>query len=171
MNRLTHQVLRPLPHRYITVATRQVSTSVSNPNRKQRRQQPTLNANPDWRDLFRSAEYDNAWSPYIPFVVSQSGSTQPSSSTQQNTVQALVDGKWQKRRHGMNLVPLSMRLKEAVSADDVEIKLNEGRLRWLDSQTRFLCSMLDDLYRTGIRRQIDRARAERCHRVSIDLPI
>lgn len=70
----------------------------------------------------------------------------------------------------MNLMPLRMQLKDDVTSDDVEIQQatqqNEGRLRWLDSQTRFLSSMLDDLYRTGIRRQIDRGRTERCHRVS-----
>jgi hypothetical protein len=70
----------------------------------------------------------------------------------------------------MNLVPLNVQPKESITIINIELQQalaqNEGRLKWLDSQTRFLCSMLDDLYRTGIRRQIDRGRTERCHRVS-----
>jgi hypothetical protein len=114
------------------------------------------------------------------------------SGTQLDTVNALLEGTWQKRRHGMNLEPLHMhqRVSEEGVTDDAgipevsdKILMNStessshdtqqavtnalARLKWLDSQTRFLCSMLDDLYRTGIRRQIDRARTERCHRVSV----
>jgi hypothetical protein len=117
--------------------------------------------------------------------------------TQLDPVNALLERTWQKRRHGMNLEPLHMhqRVFEEGVTDDADIPevsdktlMNStesssqerisndtqqavtnalARLKWLDSQTRFLCSMLDDLYRTGIRRQIDRARTERCHRVSV----
>ena len=125
--------------------------------------------------MFRSAEYDDAWSPYIPFTTNVSNDTRfdekrHDGNADESPIERLVDGTWQKRRHGMNLEPFHMKLKQTNSADDGEIQhaivLYEGRLKWLDSQTRFLCSMLDDLYRTGIRRQIDRGRTERCHRVS-----
>lgn len=118
------------------------------------------------------------------------------SGTKPDPVSALLEGTWRKRRHGMNLEPLHMHqtVSEEGVTDDADIQdvsdetlMNSteisslerisndtqqavtkarARLKWLDSQTRFLCSMLDDLYRTGIRRQIDRARTERCHRVS-----
>lgn len=119
--------------------------------------------------MFRSAEYDDAWSPYIPFATSVSEKTNDDHADR-SPIEELLDGTWQRRRHGMNLVPFHMKLKWADSAKNGEIQqtiaLYEGRLKWLDSQTRFLCSMLDDLYKTGIRRQIDRGRTERCHRVS-----
>ena len=55
---------------------------------------------------------------------------------------------------------------ESIANESAEATKAKARLKWLDGQTRFLCRMLDDLYRTGIRRQIDRPRTERCHRVS-----
>lgn len=42
-------------------------------------------------------------------------------------------------------------------------KAQEKMIR-MDAQSRFLCRMLDDLYRTGIWREIDRPTVERCHR-------
>ena len=129
--------------------------------------------------MFRSTDYDDAWSPYVPF--DSNGSTDTTinddlneSATCQNPMKALIEGRWKKRRHGMNLVPLKMHFRDDNASKSCEdhtalqnsIALNQGRLKWLDSQTRFLSSMLDDLYRTGIRRQIDASRTERCHRVS-----
>lgn len=53
-------------------------------------------------------------------------------------------------------------------AEENDVTKARGRMRWMDTQTRFLCRMLDDLYRTGIRRESDRPRTERCHRVSMN---
>lgn len=129
-----------------------------------------------------------------------SGRAAPSQQTGANvedTITAIREGRWKRRRHGMNLEPLVMRTavwqgdsstdddltngatggynsnsNSASARDDTAQQFNEtltkakGRLKWLDAQTRFLCRMLDDLYRTGVRREIDRPRTERCHRVS-----
>lgn len=186
---LTHRILRAAPPRGLTRRTASARPlSNASDNRKQRRQLQG-SSRPDWRELFRSFEYDDAWSPYIPFIAhkpdeiefnekekstdSKSNKKSHQVEVKQKPIQDLIEGTWQKRRRGMNLVPLTMRLKDAESSNDIEIQQTtaqyEGRLRWLESQTRFLCSMLDDLYRTGIRRQIDRGRTERCHRVSIGL--
>lgn len=185
MHRLRHLVLRPLPSRQLVLCTSTRSTSSSLPftNRK-RRHQSQPNVKLDWREKFRSIEYDDAWSSYVQFAV-DSHPDKIDDPSSQSQVRALIKGQWRKRRHGMNLVPLDMQLKQEHSSainqknkkplhQDPEIQQAteqyEGRLRWLDSQSRFLCSMLDDLYRTGIRRQIDRSRTERCHRVSPGVP-
>ena len=92
---------------------------------------------------------------------------------------------WQRRRHGMNLEPITMHhtpammqrggaptvegaksIDEAAAAIHLLYENAEAKCRRLDNQTRFLCRMLDDLYRTGIWRESDRPTVERCHRVS-----
>jgi hypothetical protein len=123
--------------------------------------------------------------------------SQQTGANVEDTITAIREGRWKRRRHGMNLEPLVMRTavwqgdsstdddltngatggynsnsNSASARDDTAQQFNEtltkakGRLKWLDAQTRFLCRMLDDLYRTGVRREIDRPRTERCHRVS-----
>ena len=57
-----------------------------------------------------------------------------------------------------------------ISAEDEEevaMARAQERMKRMDAQTRFLCRLLDDLYRTGIRRETDRPSKERCHRVSV----
>jgi len=44
------------------------------------------------------------------------------------------------------------------------IKLQK-RTQWIDTQTRFTIQLLNDLYYTGIRKQMDRPTTERCHRM------
>ena len=90
---------------------------------------------------------------------------------------------WQRRRHGMNLEPITMHpapmqrggapkvegaesIDEEAAATLLLYEKAEAKCRRLDNQTRFLCRMLDDLYRTGIWRESDRPTVERCHRVS-----
>ena len=41
----------------------------------------------------------------------------------------------------------------------------QKRTQWIDTQTRFTIQLLNDLYDTGIRRQMDRPTTERCHRM------
>ena len=55
--------------------------------------------------------------------------------------------------------------------DDEELIISKARDRMqrMDVQSRFLCRMLDDCYRTGKWRENDRPRTERCHRVSCEL--
>ena len=59
-----------------------------------------------------------------------------------------------------------------ISSDDDEEELiiskARDRMQRMDAQSRFLCRMLDDCYRTGIWRETDRPRTERCHRVSYE---
>ena len=43
----------------------------------------------------------------------------------------------------------------------------EAKKMRIDAQTRFLCRMLDDLYRTGIWREADRPTYGRCHRAIV----
>lgn len=97
---------------------------------------------------------------------------------------------WQRRRFGMNLEPITLIFRGANVIDIDNKKMHyitntsqgaaeEGgmeaillekaqeRMRRIDAQTRFLCRMLDDLYRTGIWRESDRPTLERCHRVSL----
>lgn len=102
---------------------------------------------------------------------------------------------WQRRRHGMNLEPLTLLLhrgtipatsasknhgkvddplyqggaKKGATENNVEailIEKAQTKMRRVDTQTRFLCRMMDDLFRTGIWRESDRPTVERCHRVS-----
>ncbi|KAL9183391.1 hypothetical protein ACHAXT_005178 [Thalassiosira profunda] len=147
---------------------------------------PPSKPDDDWREQFRAADYDDPWAPYVPF------SEEALQISQQNYLHTIVpsvlEGTWRPRRHGMNLEPLLMLFRgvdleelarstedeggsasqrqgveDDVLQDEAIAKARE-RTRWADTQTRFLCRMLDDLYRTGIRRESDRPRTERCHR-------
>lgn len=172
----------------------------------------------DWRELFRSSDYDDPWSAYRPLSPPVPSPPPPPSANARGeggrsaVVASVLDGTWERRRHGLNLEPLRMLRRGAAAEDDAALTLGEDyrageegrdaaeedvgrrendhgerhpwgeegrrvaratdaargrrRLRWIDAQTRFLCRMLDDLYRTGIRRETDRPRTERCHRVS-----
>ena len=111
-------------------------------------------------------------------------------------VNSIQNGTWQRRRHGMNLEPLEITLtfhyempvddsddhvvaeeeEEGEESQEKQLGLiqqhqqkqqeQEDKVHSLDVQTRYLISMLDDLFRTGIRRETDRPSTERCHRVS-----
>lgn len=161
----------------------------------------------DWRTWFSSSEYDDPWSPYRPLLrltthnqhqkLQQSSLANNNSTTnsRQNTVVDNIltnynNNNWERRRHGMNLVPLSLHSNNDNSPnnnlhsstpltredDDVihtttttteqqqSTKLQK-RTQWIDTQTRFTIQMLHDLYYTGIRRQMDRPTTERCHRL------
>ncbi len=163
----------------------------SKPNRNSAKDQ-SVN---DWKEWFRSQEYDDPWSPYYSFNSADGGSPATSSQAIPNydeMFKNIMDGTWKRRRHGMNLEPLTIKFvgydggtskEESIfnsaapkndgsfvdDGSDQNIqraKLN-NKLLVIDRQSRFLCSMLDDLYRTGIRRQVDRPRTARCHRVSL----
>ena len=58
----------------------------------------------DWRELFRSRDYDDPWSPRLPLPPT-TGSTSTSTSTVAPS--SVLDGTWTRRRHGMNLEPLT----------------------------------------------------------------
>ncbi|KAL7540845.1 hypothetical protein ACHAXR_010815 [Thalassiosira sp. AJA248-18] len=145
----------------------------------------------DWREWFRSSDYDDPWSTYHPLHHQTNGSSfSETKRDYQNTlIPSILTGSWTKRRHGMNLEPFRMfdqgldvemyedgiyttsdvngttgTNDESLIVQSAEVKKAEGRMRWMDAQTRFLCRMLDDLYRTGVRRETDRPRTERCHR-------
>ncbi len=184
----------------------------------------------DWRDWFRSSDYDDPWSPYHSFQQQQPKDEETAAihatkiiashcETYQKTIvpsvllaeggdQAAIIAPWQRRRHGMNLEPLTLQLhhetiipaaasgrheldnnnnnntitneddpllqnggaKKGTATKPIEASLLEKaqtKIRRIDTQTRFLCRMLDDLYRTGIWRESDRPTVERCHRVRI----
>ena len=172
----------------------------------------------DWRDYFRSSDYDDAWSSYHPIihkgdtknkngmiVMGADNNNHHNSSSsedyQKNIVPSIINGTWIKRRHGMNLEPLCMTYRGVLVEDDYiaakrrrnttasqegddnnvqnknntkeeeeeEIQMiikSQEKVQRMESQTRFLCRMLDDLYRTGIWREVDHPKTERCHRVS-----
>eukprot|EP00571_Detonula_confervacea_P013917 CAMPEP_0172302480 /NCGR_PEP_ID=MMETSP1058-20130122/4186_1 /TAXON_ID=83371 /ORGANISM="Detonula confervacea, Strain CCMP 353" /LENGTH=630 /DNA_ID=CAMNT_0013012985 /DNA_START=25 /DNA_END=1917 /DNA_ORIENTATION=- len=172
----------------------------------------------NWREWFRSSDYDNPWSPYYSFqevgeeeaIVGNNKSRRD--DYQKTILPSALDGTWERRRHGMNLESLcimSHHYRGGVEVDSIEEYSNggkkkeeedasslfekkqeqgnnneqdnvngstmqeaeaevlakaRGKVRRMDAQTRFLCRMLDDLYRTGIWRETDRPRTERCHR-------
>ena len=167
----------------------------------------------DWREYFRSSDYDDAWSSYHPIihkgdiknkngigVVAADSNRNSSEGYQKNIVPSIINGTWIKRRHGMNLEPLCMTYRGVHVEDDYiaakrrrnttasqegddnnvqnnnntkeeeeEIQMiikSQEKVQRMESQTRFLCRMLDDLYRTGIWREVDHPKTERCHRVS-----
>lgn len=153
--------------------------------------QPTANdanARADWREWFRSADYDDPWSSYHPATTSgikcgggnsMSLHSAQSAADDRGVIRSMLGGTWERRRHGMNLEPLRLihRDNTEVSGDspkEMEESVVKARrkMTWVDAQSRFLCRMLDDLYRTGIRRENenDRPRVERCHRVSELMP-
>lgn len=179
-----------------------------------------INKQEDWREMFRSSDYDDAWSAYQPFINSPT-STSPHHQQQQQQensinnidittthqkqiIPSILNGSWKRRIFGMNLVPLcmtyngiavdeydaqrrSMELEQQAitnnntisnlqqnqqqqssintALNNPEVTKQLSKLQRIDIQTRFLCRMLDDLYQTGIWREIDRPRTERCHRV------
>ena len=161
-------------------------------------------ATTDWRDWFRSSDYDDAWSPYYSFQTSDEALhnnnnnnssiiLQAATEYQKNIIPSIVNGTWERRRHGMNLEPICMAYRgikaieeyearkraakvdhedgeyDAEELDDEEliiISKARERMQRMDAQSRFLCRMLDDCYRTGKWRENDRPRTERCHRVS-----
>jgi len=173
----------------------------------------STNTQEDWREIFRSSDYDDAWSSYQPFISPTTATATNTSQQYQDTTNSInniditpiLNGTWKRRIFGMNLAPLCMTYNGIVAVDDfingqrssleeqggtanhtnsnlqqqqssqqidIETALNNpevtkqlSKLQRIDIQTRFLCRMLDDLYRTGIWREIDRPRTERCHRV------
>ena len=186
----------------------------------------SINTQEDWRDWFRSSDYDDAWSAYQPFISPTTNTTTSQQQQQQQQedttnsinniditthqkqiIPSIFNGTWKRRIFGMNLVPLcmtyngiavdeydgrrrSMELEQQAITNNNTISTNQqqnhqsspqssintipnnpevtkqlSKLQRIDTQTRFLCRMLDDLYRTGIWREIDRPRTERCHRV------
>lgn len=134
----------------------------------------------DWRELFRSSDYDDPWAAYVPYKGGELNGLRC------HDLSSIMNGTWKRRRHGMNLEPMELTFRrvdareyleyidssknadgsfsERTEEERAEITKYQNRLRWIDGQTRFLCRMLDDMYRTGTRREIDRPTTERCHR-------
>ena len=195
--------------------------SLSSSSLPSSRVQQTNNNVIDWREYFRSSDYDDAWSAYFPSITNHkegdiqntniensnlSNNNSSSEDYQKNIIPSIINGTWVKRRHGMNLEPLRMTFRDVLVGDDyiaakrrdntasqerdggvqstttndlqtdntnnneeeelqMIIKAQE-KVRRMESQTRFLCRMLDDLYRTGIWKEVDHPKTERCHRVS-----
>ena len=139
----------------------------------------------DWRELFRSSDYDDPWAAYVPY---KNGDLD---SLKGHDISSIINGTWKRRRHGMNLEPIELTFRgvdarehlkyidssknaegsfsERTEEERAEITKYQTRLRWIDGQTRFLCRMLDDIYQTGTRREIDRPTTERCHRTIVKL--
>eukprot|EP00984_Skeletonema_dohrnii_P028032 scaffold17851_cov83-Skeletonema_dohrnii-CCMP3373.AAC.1 len=166
----------------------------------------------DWRAWFSSNEYDDPWSPYRPLLSPTTPHQQQQQSSSNKTTAAANNSNtnnsqttvkdiltnyndWERRRHGMNLVPLSLHLNDNSNLhsppdfqhhnnNNININANNNnnneasntpsqtttsklqkRTQWIDTQTRFTIQMLNDLYYTGKRRQVDRPTMERCHRM------
>jgi len=213
-------------HNFFTASSTfsSISTSAQNDSHHLQSSSSTnsINTQEDWRDWFRSSDYDDAWSSYQPFPTSITSTTTTNTSQQEDTnsinnidittthqkqiIPSISNGTWKRRIFGMNLVPLCMTyngvsVDECIAGQRRSVELEEQgdtnsnlqqnkqqqqsspqaeistvpnnpevikqsqKLQRIDTQTRFLCRMLDDLYRTGIWREIDRPRTERCHRV------
>ena len=190
------------------------SATVANNSTNAKRNDTTTTTSSNWREWFRSSDYDDPWSDYYPF---QNNLNEAATATTTNTTTVIIARHretyqktivpsvllvrglqveeendedetpilplWQRRRHGMNLEPITMHpapmqrsgatkvegaesIDEEAAASHILYEKAEAKCRQLDNQTRFLCRMLDDLYRTGIWRESDRPTVERCHRVS-----
>ena len=135
----------------------------------------------DWRATFRSSDYDDPWAAYVPYKDGELN------GHKRHDLSSIMNGTWKRRRHGMNLEPMELTFRgvdameylkyidnsdnadgscnKRIEVERAEITKYQNRLRWIDGQTRFLCRMLDDMYRTGTRREIDRPTTERCHRM------
>lgn len=160
-----------------------ISSSSGNNNKKNTNEQNSA----DWRAWFSSTEYDDPWSPYRPLSSSQLQQHSSNTNNSQTVVNTILTdcNDWERRRHGMNLVPLSLlHLNDDVSRLDSadihpqndtihnnnnnnnsELSKLQKRTQWIDTQTRFTIQMLHDLHDSGIRRQMDRPTVERCHRM------
>lgn len=137
----------------------------------------------DWRAWFSSTEYDDPWSPYRPLPSTQLQQHSSNTNNSQNVVNTIITNynDWERRRHGMNLVPLSFLhlndndVSHQFDSADIHHHHNNNnttqlhhlqkRTQWIDTQTRFTIQMLHDLHDSGIRRQMDRPTVERCHRM------
>ena len=178
---------------YSAAETNKSIRASNNSNSKDEKKQRAA----DWRAWFSSIEYDDPWSPYRPLLSPttthqqqqqlSSNTSNNATNSSQNIVENILTNynDWKRRRHGMNLVPLSLvhwnvfdsNLDSPDSQHHNNIKNNnitripqtiiklQKRTEWIDTQTRFTIQMLHDLYSTGIRRQMDRSTVERCHRM------
>ena len=198
-----------------SILTKSSATVANNSTNAKRNDTTTTTTSSNWREWFRSSDYDDPWSDYYPFQNNLNEAA--SATTTTNTTTAIIARHretyqktivpsvlllrglrveeendedetpilplWQRRRHGMNLEPITMHpapmqcggatkvegaesIDEEAAATHLLYEKAEAKCRRLDNQTRFLCRMLDDLYRTGIWRESDRPTVERCHRVS-----
>lgn len=154
--------------------------------------QPQQNEVVDWRTWFNSHEYDDAWSSYRPLdhlqTTTQSSNNNNNNNSNNDRTTTVGDilvnfNSWTRRRHGMNLEPLTLLINGNNVVDHHEDKNDnednvedrspsssstsklQKRIQWIDTQTRFTIQMLNDMYYTGIRRQMDRPTTERCHRM------
>ena len=137
----------------------------------------------DWKETFSSFDYDNPWSAYIPLPTTKTISTEKAfeqnhvnTSKRGRVVESIINNTWHRRRHGMNLEPLLVTSPTPPTTKQESSRYNDNnnnemiesvtsKTQRIDIQTRYLCRLLDDVYRTGIQREIiDRPTIGRCHR-------
>ena len=74
--------------------------------------------------------------------------------------------RWERREKRREKLAMNEDFHHVLMVDsDADVARARERVRRMDVQTRFLCQLLDDMYRTGLRRGMDRPTTERCHRV------
>jgi hypothetical protein len=135
----------------------------------------------DWKETFSSLDYDNPWSAYIPLPTTKISTTafeqnHVNVSKRGRVVESIINNTWHRRRQGMNLEPLLVTSVTPPTTKQESSRYNDNnnnemiesvtsKTQRIDIQTRYLCRMLDDVYRTGIQREIiDRPTIGRCHR-------
>jgi len=134
----------------------------------------------DWRETFSSPDYDDPWSAYIPLPTTMTTTTTMAFGQNSNdnvskrgrVIESIINKTWHRRRHGMNLEPLHIIVTPPTkdshhnnNNNDAMVESTTAKTQRIDVQTRYLCRMLDDVYRTGIlREEIDRPTIGRCHR-------
>jgi hypothetical protein len=131
----------------------------------------------DWKETFSSFDYDNPWSAYIPLPTTTTTekafeqSSNDNASKRGRVVESIINNAWHRRRQGMNLEPLLVTIvtppttkQESPDYNDM-VESVTAKTQRIDIQTRYLCRLLDDVYRTGIQREIiDQPTVGRCHR-------
>ena len=81
------------------------NASTQRKDKKRSKSKHSDNVNNDWRAWFRSFDYDDPWSPYYP-LEPKLHHNNDNADYQNIIVPSVLDGTWERRRHGMNLEPL-----------------------------------------------------------------
>ena len=98
----------------------------------------------DWRDWFRSSDYDDAWSPYYSFQTSDEAHNNNNDSSsiilqaateyQKNIIPSIFNGTWERRRHGMNLEPICMTYRGIKAIEEYEARKRAAKVDHEDGE-------------------------------------
>ena len=104
----------------------------------------TTTTTTDWRDWFRSSDYDDAWSPYYSFQTSDEAHNNNNDSSsiilqaateyQKNIIPSIFNGTWERRRHGMNLEPICMTYRGIKAIEEYEARKRAAKVDHEDGE-------------------------------------